>query len=67
VQLGDVPRVVARVSGLDGLPIDHRMGFVLGLVDGRTSVETMIDISGMQKPEVLAIVEHLLVLGVIAV
>ena len=37
------------------LSLDHRSGFLLSLVDGTSSVEELLDISGMAKLDALRI------------
>lgn len=60
-----VPRV-ARPSGeLARAPLDHRQGFVLSLVDGRTNVQGVIDVSGMAEDEVIAALHRLRYLGIL--
>jgi hypothetical protein len=39
--------------------LDHRMGFVLALVDGRTTIEDIVDASGLSKLEALRLLADL--------
>jgi hypothetical protein len=63
----------ARIGPLDGVPvvqvardqlrwlsIDHRAGFVLSLVDGVSSLEMILDVSGMPSLDALRILYELL-------
>jgi hypothetical protein len=60
-----VPRI-ARPSGeLARAPLDHRQGFVLSLVDGRTNVQGVIDVAGMPEDEVIATLHRLRYLGIV--
>lgn len=51
--LDQIPVMVVARSELKWLSLDHRAGFVLSLVDGTSTVEDIIDISGMPALEVL--------------
>lgn len=61
-RLGDMTRVpvvaVAREQ-LRWLSIDHRAGFVLSLVDGASTVEMIVDVSGMPAFDTLRILAEL--------
>jgi hypothetical protein len=51
-KLGDlsaVPQVVISGSQLQAADIDHRMAFLLTRMDGDTSIEEVLDISGMNR------------------
>lgn len=54
-------------SELEDLPLEPRAAFLLGLVDGRCRVQTLVDVSGMDEQTVIEILERLLVFGVIRV
>jgi hypothetical protein len=41
------------------LSLDHRAGFLLSLVDGGSSIEELLDISGMPRLEALRILFNL--------
>jgi hypothetical protein len=48
---------------------DHRTGFLLSLVDGKTpamGVENLLDLSAMPEEETLALLGHLLQQGIVA-
>lgn len=62
-----VPRVVRSKQELAAAPIDHREGFVLALIDGQTTVQGVIDVSGMDGVEVTGILQRLRRLGIIAI
>lgn len=46
-------------------PINHREGFLLAHVDGETTVQGLIDVSGMPEAEVEGILERLRRLGIV--
>jgi hypothetical protein len=46
-------------------PLDCRAGFIVSLIDGKTTVEELLDLSGMPDQETLAIVEDLRLRGII--
>jgi hypothetical protein len=48
------------------LSLDHRAGFLLSLVDGRLTIEELLDISGMPRLDALRILYGLLDQRVIA-
>lgn len=58
-----------RLEGdaLKRLPLDHRAGFLLSLMDGSLDIETLVEVSGMPRDEVLRIVRDLHDSGVIDV
>ena len=58
-----------RLEGeaLKRLPLDHRAGFLLSLMDGSLDIETLVAVSGMPRDEVLRIVRDLHDSGVIDV
>lgn len=57
-----VPREILRARNLD-----HRVGFVLSLIDGRSSVEEIIDLCPMRAPEVVKVLFDLVESGTIEV
>ena len=67
VGLGAVLRVAVGPVDLRALPLDHREGFILSLIDGDTNLATLIDLSGMDPDEVTRIVDRLLTLGAILI
>jgi len=54
--LDRVPVVVVAREQLRWLTIDHRAGFVLSLIDGISSVEMILDMSGMPLLDALKII-----------
>lgn len=58
-QVSGVLVVVAPTDVLLTLPLDHRAGFLLSLMDGSLDVDTLIEVSGMPRDEVLEIVRQL--------
>ncbi len=63
--LGRVPRVKLRQQEIVWQSLDHREGFILSQVDGRTSFEEIIDIAGMAELESTRILARLVDHGVI--
>jgi hypothetical protein len=43
-------------SALQGLPLDHRAGFIISLVDGHSTVSLILDMCPMNRPEALAVI-----------
>jgi hypothetical protein len=58
-QLDRVPLVMVPRDQLRWLSIDHRAGFVLSLVDGVSSLEMILDVSGMPELDALRILSEL--------
>lgn len=64
-RLGPVTAVPALVAGAAKTGLDHRAGFVLTFVDGMSSVDDILDASGLPRIDVLHILADLLTKGVI--
>jgi hypothetical protein len=62
-----VPRLALRPRDLALLPLDHREGFLLSMVDGVTSIETILDVCAMPTEEALEILESLVKRGVLVI
>ncbi|HXN31330.1 MAG TPA: hypothetical protein VN894_05685 [Polyangiaceae bacterium] len=59
------PIIAMSPDELRCLPLDHRAGFLLSLMDGTTDLETVIDLSVMPRANALRIVRDLFECGVI--
>jgi hypothetical protein len=57
--LDRVPMVVVPRAQMRWLSMDHRAGFVLSLIDGSSSIEMILDVSGMPKLDALRILHEL--------
>jgi hypothetical protein len=64
--LAQIVRVALSGDEIRWLSLDHRAGFLLSLIDGASSIETLLDISGMARLEALRILYGLLDQRVIA-
>jgi hypothetical protein len=62
---GAVPWLVGTYEELRRMPLDARDWFVLSLVDGRSSVQMIVDLSAMPEAETLAVLVRLLKAGAI--
>ena len=60
-----IPIVVLEAERLRRAPIDGRAGFIVALLDGKTTVEELLDISAMPAEETLALLEQLRSGGII--
>jgi hypothetical protein len=60
------PVVTMESESLKRLPLDHRAGFVLSLMDGSIDLDTVIDLCGMEREEALDLVRDLYESGVVA-
>ena len=65
-QLTGKPVCTMSPSTLKKLPLDHRAGFLLSLMDGTTGLDSLVDVSCMDREEVLHIVRDLAESGVVA-
>jgi hypothetical protein len=54
-----VPIMIVPRTQLRWLSIDHRAGFILSLIDGTSSVEMVLDVSGMPRLDALRILQEL--------
>jgi hypothetical protein len=64
--LDRAPVVVVANNQMRWLSIDHRAGFVLSLVDGTVTAETIVDVSGMPRLDALRIMHELVQQRIIA-
>ena len=51
--------VVVSPEEVQWLSLDHRAGFLLSLVDGQSTVDEILDISGMTRLDALKIIHDL--------
>jgi hypothetical protein len=65
--VGRVPQVAVSDEQLRWLNLDHRAGFLLSLVDGHSSFEEVLDVSGMAPVDALRLLLELLQQNVIKV
>jgi hypothetical protein len=61
-----IPILILERAQLTQLHLDHHAGFLLSLMDGTTTVETLLDVSGMQADEALRLLDDLIRQGVVA-
>jgi hypothetical protein len=64
--LESVPRVAVTRAALARLSLDHRAGFILWLVDGKSSIADIFDACPLPADEASEILRSLLGIGVIA-
>jgi hypothetical protein len=64
--LDRVPTVVVPRTQMRWLTMDHRAGFILSLIDGSSSVEMILDVSGMPKLDALRILHELVMQRIVA-
>jgi hypothetical protein len=65
LSLTGVPWLILSFAEIRELPLDHRSGFVLSLIDVSVDVGAIVDMSEMPRDEVIAILGELLLRGVI--
>ncbi len=59
------PKLLKSRRELASAPIDHRDAFVLSLIDGRTSLQGIVDMAGMPDAEVHGILQRMADLGIV--
>lgn len=64
--LDRVPLVVVPRTQMKWLSMDHRAGFILSLIDGSSTIEMILDVSGMPKLDALRILHELVEQKVVA-
>jgi hypothetical protein len=64
--LEQVPAVIVQRTQLRWLSIDHRAGFVLSLIDGSSSLEMILDVSGMPRLDAMRILVELIAQRIVA-
>ena len=57
--------VVMPTDELRRLPLDHRAGFLLSLMDGTMDLETLVEVCTMARADALCLVRDLFESGVI--
>lgn len=65
VGLDSVPWLAVTHDQLLAMPLDQRHGFILSLVDGRSTIEMLADISGFGRAETIALVAELVGFGAV--
>jgi hypothetical protein len=59
------PVVVLSPDEMRRLPLDHRAGYLMSLMDGSMDLETVLDVSALPRQEALAVVRGLFEFGAI--
>jgi hypothetical protein len=62
-----VPRLVAVDDKLLRMSIDERSGFLLSFCDGKTSIETILDVCCIEETEAIALLLNLVKRGAIRI
>lgn len=65
VPLHAVPWLIVTLDQVMELPLDTRAGRLLSLIDGRSTVEMILDMAGMPEDEAIAVLARLVELEVI--
>lgn len=63
----EVLRVMMRPEEVQGLSLDHRAGFLMSLCDGVSTIDEVVDMSGMAELDVLRLLFEMREQGVVAV
>ncbi len=56
---GSVLKVAARTEEMRWMSLDHRAGFMLSLIDGKSTLDDILDICGMKRLDALTILVEL--------
>jgi hypothetical protein len=64
--IGGTPFITMSPAELRDLPLDHRAGFLLSLMDGTLDLESAVDVSAMPRADALRAARELFEAGVIA-
>jgi hypothetical protein len=67
LRMDGVPWLVVTYDELRELPLDHRAGYIVSLIDGRSTVEMIVDIAALPEGEARVILGELRRLGAIEV
>jgi hypothetical protein len=54
-----VPRVMLTPDEIKQLPLDHRAGFLLSLMDGSVDFDSVVELSGLDRGDALEIAREL--------
>jgi hypothetical protein len=63
--LSETPVVLVSAETLRAAQLDGRAGFLVSLIDGTTTVESLLDLSGMPEQETLALLDDLRSRGIV--
>jgi hypothetical protein len=63
--ISDTPEVLVNAETLWAAQLDGRAGFLVSLIDGATTVESLLDLSGMPEQETLALLGDLRSRGIV--
>lgn len=63
----EVLRVMMRPDEIQGLSLDHRAGFLMSLCDGVSTLDEIVDMSGMSELDVLRLLFEMREQGVVAI
>lgn len=61
-----VPIVTVPIEKIPTLSMDNRMGFLIALIDGSSTIQTLLDVASMPPREVLHALVTLRDLGIVA-
>lgn len=62
-----IPRMLKAPHEIAALRIDHRAGFLLGMIDGMQTMEEILDVCAMPPGEALELIRSLVDMGVIEI
>ena len=65
VRRSDVPRVAVTTEACVEQGLDHRAGFILSLLDGCSTVDTVLDVAGLPEQETLEVLCDLCARGIV--
>jgi hypothetical protein len=62
-----IPKLAVGAQDLKLLVLDHREGFLVSRVDGKSTIETILDVCAMSADEALELLESLVERGVLVI
>ena len=66
-RLGSLQSVPTLVKAMNELALDARSGFIVSFIDGASTIEDIIDVSGVPRTEVLRVLDDLLDQGALSI
>ena len=60
-----VPWLIMTLDQVKLMPLDSRAGRLLSLLDGRSTIEMILDMSGIREDQAIGVLAQMLELGVI--
>jgi hypothetical protein len=66
VSVQGVPHLLLSPDEVAALPLDNRLGFVVALVDGKSTMDEILDLCPLTHREALQMMRHLVAMKIVA-